>query len=163
MSPLTALQDIENRPVNAAQAPDNQNRSLENVTKMALKVEIKPGERIIIGDALITNDGHRTRLFIEGDAPILREKDIMRPDDADTPCKKIYLLIQMMYLADDPRQHHKLYFQLIDDILKAAPSTLALIDQINNQILAGSYYKALKLAKNLIAYEKELMDNAKRS
>ena len=128
---------------------------------MALKVEIKPGERIIVGEALIKNDGNRARLYIEGDAPILREKDIMRPDDADTPCKKVYLLIQMMYLADDPRKHHGLYFQIIKDVQAAAPSTMVYLDEINNLILRGAYYKALKETKKLIAYEKELMDNAK--
>lgn len=128
---------------------------------MALKVEIKPGERIIIGEALIKNDGSRARLFIKGDAPILREKDIMRPDDADTPCKKIYLLIQMMYLADDPRDHHSLYFQIINDVQAAAPSTMIYLDEINNLILSGSYYKALKSAKKLISYEEELLNNAK--
>ena len=130
---------------------------------MALKVEIKPGERIIIGDSVITNDGHRARFFIEGDAPILREKDILRPDDADTPCKKIYLLIQMMYLAKDPKEHHELYFQMIKDVLAAAPSMSPQIETINNLLLTGAYYKGLKQAKSLIAYEKELMDNAKRS
>lgn len=128
---------------------------------MALKVEIKPGERVIIGDALVTNDGHRARLFIEGDAPILREKDILRPDDADTPCKKIYLLIQMMYLSSQPKQHQDLYFQLVNDVQSAAPSTLPYIDAINNELLTESYYKALKKAKALIEYEKELMDNAR--
>ena len=128
---------------------------------MALKVEIKPGERIIVGEALIKNDGNRARLFIEGDAPTLREKDIMRPDDADTPCKKIYLLIQMMYLADDPRNHHGLYFQIIKDVQAAAPSTMVYLNEINNLILTGAYYKALKETKKLIAYEKELMANAK--
>ncbi|MDA7949628.1 MAG: flagellar biosynthesis repressor FlbT [Hyphomicrobiaceae bacterium] len=128
---------------------------------MALKVEIKPGERIIVGDAVITNDGNRARLIVEGDAPILREKDILRPEDADTPCKKIYLVVQMMYLAEDPRMHHDMYFQLIKDIQTAAPSTMYQIDRINDQILAGSYYKALKEAKALIEYEKELLDHAK--
>jgi len=127
---------------------------------MALKVEIKLGERIIIGDSLVTNDGHRARLLIEGDAPILREKDILLPDDADTPSKKIYLIIQLMYLANDPRKHHELYFQLIKDLQTAAPSTAQNIDEINNLILTGSYYKALKSANKLIAYEKELMKNA---
>lgn len=127
---------------------------------MALKVEIKPRERIIVGNAVITNDGTRARLIVEGDAPILREKDILRPDDADTPCKKIYLLVQMMYLAEDPRIHHDLYFQLIRDMQKAAPSTMPQIDRINDQILTGSYYKALKEAKALIAYEKELLEHA---
>ena len=128
---------------------------------MALKVEIKPSERIIVGNAVITNDGNRARLIVEGDAPILRAKDILRPEDANTPCKKIYLVVQMMYLADDPRVHHDLYFQLIKDIQTAAPSTMYQIDRINDQILAGSYYKALKEAKALIEYEKELLENAK--
>ena len=44
---------------------------------MGLKVELKPGERFIVGDCLVTNGNQRTRLLIEGDAPILREKDIM--------------------------------------------------------------------------------------
>lgn len=130
---------------------------------MALKVEIKPGERIIIGESIVTNDGHRARLYIEGDAPILREKDILRPEEADTPCKKIYLVIQMMYLAANPRVHFDLYFELIKDIQKAAPSTMPRIDSINNEILTGSYYKAMKQAKALIAYEKELMEHAKCS
>ena len=66
---------------------------------MALKVELKPGERFILGDSVITNDDQRTRLFIEGDTPILREKDILRAADADTPCKRVYLIVQMMYLG----------------------------------------------------------------
>jgi flagellar protein FlbT len=130
---------------------------------MALKVEIKPGERIIIGQSVITNDGTRARFFIEGDAPILREKDILRLEEADTPSKKIYLVIEMMYFSDDPIKHHELYFQLIKDLQTAAPSTAAFIDTINNLLLTGAYYKALKSAKKLIAYEKELMQNATSS
>ncbi len=34
---------------------------------MALKVELKPGERIIIGECVITNSDQRTRFLIEGD------------------------------------------------------------------------------------------------
>jgi len=46
---------------------------------MSLKVELKPRERLIVGDSIITNGGQRTRILIDGDAPILREKDIMTP------------------------------------------------------------------------------------
>jgi flagellar protein FlbT len=37
-----------------------------------------------------------------------------------------------------------------------------LIEEINNHILTGEMYKALKTTKRLIAYETELLDNAKR-
>jgi flagellar protein FlbT len=128
---------------------------------MALKVELKPGERFILGDSIITNDDQRTRLFIEGDAPILREKDILRLDDADTPCKKIYLMLQMMYLSPDPVQHHDLYFSLVNEVLEAAPSTRSMIENINNKILTGELYKALKETRKLIEYERELLANVK--
>ncbi len=127
---------------------------------MALKIELKPGERFILGNAVITNDDQRTRLYVEGKAPILREKDIMRADEADTPCKKLYLAVQLMYLSDEPAQHHQIYFEVASEILKAAPSMSEYIERMNNRILTGAFYKALKEAKALIAYEKELMSNA---
>jgi flagellar protein FlbT len=128
---------------------------------MALKVELKPGERIILGDCVVTNADQRTRLLIEGEAPILREKDILTAATADTPAKRIYLAVQLMYLAKDPRQHHDVYFKLIRDMAQAAPSTWSSIEGINNHILTGEMYKALKEAKRLIAYEKDLLDHAK--
>jgi flagellar biosynthesis repressor protein FlbT len=51
---------------------------------MALKVELKPGERILIGEAVITNSDQRSHLLIDGTAPILREKDIMTAKLADS-------------------------------------------------------------------------------
>jgi len=54
-------------------------------TGMALKVELKPNERIIIGACVVTNTDQRARLLIDGDKiPILREKDIQTPETADT-------------------------------------------------------------------------------
>ena len=129
---------------------------------MALKVELKPGERIILGECVVTNHDQRTRLVIEGHVPILREKDIMTLEHADTPAKRIYVAVQLMYTSKDPRAHHDVYFQLVRDILKAAPSMWRYIETINNHILTGEMYKALKDAKKLIAYEQELLSNAKR-
>ena len=130
---------------------------------MALRVELKAGERIMIGEAVITNGDQRTRFVIEGRAPILREKDILTPKRADTPAKRIYLAIQLMYTAREPSAHHDIYFSLVRDIVQAAPSTWAFVESINNQILTGNLYKALKEAAKLIAYEGELISDAKRN
>ena len=129
---------------------------------MALKVELKPGERFIIGECLITNSDRRTRLMIEGNMPILRERDILTAKMANTPAKRIYLAIQLMYTARDPRAQHETYFTLVRELTQAAPSTWPYVEVINNEILTGNLYKALKEAKKLIAYEQELLDNAKR-
>ena len=129
---------------------------------MALKVELKPGERILIGECVVTNAEQRTRLLIEGSAPILREKDIMTGDRANTPAKRIYLAVQLMYTSREPQRHHDTYFSLMRDIVEAAPSTWPLVQGINNHILTGEMYKALKEARKLIAYEEELLRNAIR-
>ncbi|SRR5712691_5807353 len=129
---------------------------------MALKIELKPGERIILGECVVTNADQRTRLLVEGTVPILREKDIMTTERADTPAKRIYLAVQLMYTSRDPKVHHPVYFALVRDIVQAAPSMWPHIENINNQILMGEMYKALKDAKKLIAYERELLDNAAR-
>jgi flagellar protein FlbT len=130
---------------------------------MPLKVELKPGERIIVGDCLLTNGNQRTRFLIEGASPVLREKDILTPKLANTPAKRIYLAVQCMYTSRDPREHHEVYFALVRDIVQAAASTWPYVEIINNQILTGDLYRALKEARKLIAYEQELLEHAKRN
>src|SRR5579859_952678 len=128
-------------------------------TDMALKVELKPHERIIIGSCVITNTDQRARLLIDGEKiPILREKDIMTPETADTPAKLIYLAVQLMYISPDPQNNHGTYFNLLRDIVVTVPSAWPIIEGINNYILSGDLYQALKEAKKLIAYEKKLLD-----
>ena len=129
---------------------------------MALKVELKPHERIIIGACVITNTDQRARLLIDGDnIPILREKDILTPETADTPAKLVYLAVQLMYISPDPQVNHGTYFNLVRDIVTAAPSAWPIIEGINNHILNGDLYQALKEARKLVAYEKKLLDHNK--
>ena len=126
---------------------------------MALVIDLKPQEKILIGEAVITNSSQRTRLHIAGDAPIIRQKDIMQEDEANTPCKRIYFLIQCMYIAKKPEEYHERYFDAVSEIQKAAPSSTIFFVQINEHILAGTYYKAMKLAQQLIEHERELIEN----
>ena len=129
---------------------------------MALKVELKPHERIIIGNCVITNTDQRARLLIDGEKiPILREKDILTPETADTPAKLIYLAVQLMYISPDPEVNHGTYFSLLRDLVTAAPSSWPIIEGINISILSGNLYQALKEARKLVAYEKKLLDHAR--
>jgi flagellar biosynthesis repressor protein FlbT len=129
---------------------------------MALKVELKPHERIIIGNCVITNTDQRARLLIDGDKiPILREKDIQTPETADTPAKLIYLAVQLMYISPEPKANHRTYFNLLRDLVTAAPSMWPIIEGININILNGDLYQALKEARKLMAYEKKLLDHAR--
>jgi flagellar biosynthesis repressor protein FlbT len=122
-----------------------------------LKIELKPNERIILGDCVLTNAGQRTRLQIAGRVPILREKDIMTPRRANSAAKRIYLAVQLMYTARQPRQHYALYLRLVRDFVNALPGARPFVDAINNRILTGELYKALKETRKLIAYEQDCL------
>lgn len=127
---------------------------------MSLKVELKPGERLIVGNCVITNSDQRTRLFIDGKAPVLREKDILSIATADSPARRIYFAVQLMYLEDDIEKLRRDYFALVTDLVRAAPSTVHIVDEINNEILTGQLYKALRAAKKLIQHEQDILSNA---
>jgi flagellar protein FlbT len=124
---------------------------------MALKVELKPFERILIGQSLITNTEFRTKLMIEGHAPILREKDILTAETADTPVKRLYLCVQMMYLEDDIPKYQDLYMSFVKDLLEAVPSFRQSIETASRLILGGSLYQSLREIQKLIRREAELL------
>ena len=125
---------------------------------MALKLTLKPGERMIIGGAVVANGPNKTELSIENNVTLLREKDIMGEADADTVAKQIYFTIQLMYIDQENLvHHHNTYWNHVQQTVKAAPTTVGLIDQISEKIVSSKYYQALKLARQLIEYEKEIL------
>jgi flagellar biosynthesis repressor protein FlbT len=132
---------------------------------MALKITLKPGERMMIGRAVVTNGSAAScDLVIENKTPILRQKDILTEEKADSPCRKVYYAVQLMYIDEgNLAAYHKLYWDLVLEIVKAAPSTVALIDSINEHILSRRYYQALKLTKRLIDYEQEAIERVSGS
>ena len=124
---------------------------------MPLKVELKPFERIIIGQSVVTNSDTRAKFLIDGKAPILREKDILTAETANTPVKRLYLCIQMMYLEDDIPKYQDLYMGFVKDLLEAVPRFRRSIETASNLILCGSLYNSLKEIQKLIEQEAELL------
>lgn len=124
---------------------------------MALRVELKPFERIVIGQSVITNSEHRATFLIDGDTPILREKDILTAETANTPVKRIYLCVQQMYLEDDIPKYQELYLGFVKDLLEAVPSSREQIEAASNHILNGDLYKALREIRKLMKREEELL------
>jgi flagellar protein FlbT len=124
---------------------------------MPLRVELKPFERIIVGESVITNSDTKTAFLIDGDAPILREKDILTAETANTPVRRIYLCVQMMYLEKDIPKYQELYLGFIKELLEAVPSFRPQIEEASNLILSGLLYKALKEIRKLIDREDQLL------
>lgn len=131
---------------------------------MALKITLAPRERMIIGGSVITNGDKAAEFVIENRVPILRQKDVMTEEDADSPCRRIYFAIQLMYVDTmNLAEYWRLYLQLAREVAAAAPSTMPILDGISEEIASSRYYRALKKTKILINYEKELMDHVRKS
>ena len=124
---------------------------------MALKVELKPFERIIIGESVITNSETRAHFLIDGEAPILREKDILTAETANSPVKRLYLCVQQMYLEKDIPKYQELYMGFVKDLLEAVPSFRRQIEDASKLILSGQLYNSLKEIRKLIKLEEELL------
>ncbi|MNT79041.1 flagellar biosynthesis repressor FlbT [compost metagenome] len=84
----------------------------------------------------------------------------MTSETANTPARRIYLAVQLMYIDGDTDKAQSAYNDLSRDFVAAVPSSLPIVDQINNEILTGSLYKALKAAQRLIEYEQDLLNHA---
>lgn len=128
---------------------------------MSLKLTLKPHERIIIGGAVISNGNKTAEIAIENSVPILRQKDIMTEDQATSPARRIYFAVQLMYIDSENRELYiNSYFGFSQEMAEAAPSTSSYLTKISELIAVSQFYQALKTARQLIEYEKELIANA---
>ncbi len=128
---------------------------------MSLKIILKPNEKMIVGGAVLRNADKPATLFIENNVLVLRERDIMKEELADTPCKRIYLTVQLMYMDENNLAHyHGIYWKQVGELTDVVKTMHPFVVEMGEYILASEYYKALKVAKKMIAYEKELLDHA---
>jgi len=125
---------------------------------MPLKLSLKPGERFVLNGAVLANGDKRTSLIIQNKACVLREKDIMQPEDASTPARRIYFPIMMMYLdpADDENYYTDFALRMTE-FMGAIRNRTALAQclEISRDVMSGNYYKALMLCKKLFDFEQE--------
>ena len=127
---------------------------------MALKLVLKPGERVVVNQAVIVNGKDKAELVLENRAVVLRERDIVRERDANTPAKKIYFLVQMLYLFPDRSAPYQEKFNAhLRDFLQAVPSATPLALEIGEGIIRNNLYAALKTCRKLIAYEEKVLKN----
>ena len=124
---------------------------------MPLRVELKPFERIVIGETVLINSGTRTSFLLDGEAPILREKDTVPAETADTPVKRLYLCVQTMYLKNDVPRYRASYLGFVKELRDSLPGAGDAINAINQHVSSGALYKALKEIRKLMKREEELV------
>ena len=123
---------------------------------MPLKLSLKPGEKFVVNGAVVTNGDRRTSLIIQNKASILREKDVLKPEEVTTPARRIYFPIMMMYL--DPEGSSAYYDEFVGRMTEFMgairnPQALAECVAVSKDVMSGQYYKALLKCRRLFAFE----------
>jgi len=124
---------------------------------MALKLTLKAGERVAVNGAVIVNGDRRSTLVIENRASVLREKDILQPEAADTPAKRIYFSVMLLYLSPDNRAANlKTCRSRLSEFVGAVstPDALRECARLAAHVANDDFYKALASARRLIEFEK---------
>ena len=125
---------------------------------MPLKLSLKPGEKFVINGVVLTNGDKRASLVIQNKACVLRERDIMQPGDANTPARRIYLPIMMMYLdPDGGEQYYNDFAPRMTEFMGAVQQLqiLTACIEISRDVMACAYYRALMSCRKLFEFERE--------
>jgi flagellar protein FlbT len=132
---------------------------------MPLKLTLKPNEKVLIGTAVIANGPAKTEFVVLNRVPVVREKDIITEERADTVAKKLYVTILNMYINPTrEKDYHGIYFVLMRQMILVPVDARAvdLMVEMSQHILGGDHYRALKMCRQLIKFEAEALANVKR-
>jgi flagellar protein FlbT len=128
-----------------------------------LVLELRQGEFMVVNGAPIR---FRTKARIElaGHARFLFGKQIMGPDQADSPARRIYFALQTSYIGADDERPGGLASAgaLINEFRSTTTSELAreILDRAWQAAQADDCYKALKLIRRIMRHEDAVLDRA---
>ena len=133
---------------------------------MPLKLSLKPGEKFVLNGAVVQNGDRRGVLVLQNKASVLREKDIMQPEDVTTPARRIYFPVMMMYLDESSAANFYDEFALrLTEFMGAVrnPAILTECVSCSKHVLTRQYYKALMGARKIVDYEDQRLGNVASS
>jgi flagellar protein FlbT len=130
---------------------------------MPLKLSLKPGEKFVLNGAVVQNGDRRGVLILQNKASVLREKDILQPEDVNTPARRIYFPVMMMYLDEGaaPKFYDEFALRLTEFMgATRNPAVLADCVSASRYVMGREYYKALMAVRKLVDYEEGLANVA---
>ncbi len=121
-----------------------------------LVLELRQGDMMVVNGAAIRFRS-RTRIELTAHARFLFGRQIMAPNEADTPARRIYFALQTAYIGDEPERRSGLAdAALLIEAFKAATtsaSAAALLDGALACARSDKCYLALRLARRVVRHE----------
>jgi flagellar protein FlbT len=128
---------------------------------MPLKIQLKPKERIIINGAVVEgNPDSRTEIIILNNASVMRQKHILQEEEANTPAKRLYFTLQMLYIDTDNQDKYKPLYEGFHGDLERTVSLPILKDSLNlikEAVAESRFYDAMKVCRDLVSAEEEIL------
>ena len=124
-----------------------------------MNITLRAGERLYINGAVLRVDRKAT-LELMNDATFLLETHVMQAEDATTPLRQIYFVVQVMLM--DPasaRATAQLAHSLITKALSAFdnPKIKHGLDAVSESIGRARYFEAMKTLRTLYPLEQTEM------
>jgi flagellar protein FlbT len=121
-----------------------------------LVLELRQGEVMIVNGAPI-RFRTKTRIELTAKARFLFGKQIMPPDQADSPARRIYFAMQAAYIGtEEERGPSMAAARELVDAFKAATTSAQARDILDRALAAAEAddcYRALKLVRRVIHHE----------
>jgi flagellar biosynthesis repressor protein FlbT len=130
-----------------------------------LVLKLGPRERVLVNGAVIENGDRRSRLAIlTPNANILRLRDAVSPEEANTPVRRVCYVAQLALSGDAEGAEAR--FQLlrgIDQLAQALRDSMSqdLLSQARTAAQEGDFYRALKRLRSLLPLEERLLAMAR--
>ena len=129
-----------------------------------LVLKLNPRERVLVNGAVIENGDRRSRLSIlTPNANILRLRDAIRPDEVNTPVRRVCYIAQLVLSGDveeDDAKHQILRgIEQLSQALRDEDSRTHL-DSATDAVARLDFYRTLKALRNLLPREARLLGTA---
>jgi flagellar protein FlbT len=128
-----------------------------------LVLELRQGEVMIVNGAPI-RFRTRSRIELTAKARFLFGKQIMPPDQADSPARRIYFALQSAYIGSEPEREAGLESarHFIAEFQEATTAEVVrlILDQALVAAEEDDCYQALKLVRRIIQYEDAILGKA---
>lgn len=126
-----------------------------------LVLKLAPKERVLINGAVIENGDRRSRLsIITPDANILRLRDAIHPEEADTPVRRVCYAAQLILTGDcDPATARLQLLRRIDELGRVFtdPASRAALTEAAEALVSDHHYRCLKMLRSLLPRESRLL------
>ena len=125
-----------------------------------LVLKLGPHERVLINGAVIENGDKRSRLAImTPNAHILRLRDAIRPDEVNTPVRRVCYIAQLVLSGDaDPKDAQIQLLRGIEQLSQVLidQDSRAQLNLATKAVLDDQPYQALKALRTLLPREERL-------